>query len=124
MSRLITTRTAENNKNTLLKFANRTNDAPTSTPYGEKFTYDKLEEIEVCLLPFNTEAEAQDFGCDMIGGRKATITVEGAKNFNEFTHIWVDATPDEDLQNTEYIVKNVFINLTTAILIINKKAGN
>ena len=124
MSRLITTRNAENNKNTLLKFANRTEDDPDVTPYGEKFTYSSADEINVCLLPFSTEAEAQDFGCDMIGGRKAIITVEEAENFNEFTHIWVDATPDEDLQNTEYIVKNVFINLTTAILIIDKKAGN
>lgn len=122
--RLCTARTAENNKNTLLRYANRVSDVAERNSYGDEyFEYGEVECLEVCLMPFKTEVEAKAYGVSLLGGKKATLTVEEGKLFNEFTHIWVEAEPDDDLQNSDYIVKDISTTLNGSVLILEKKDG-
>ena len=122
--RLCTARNAENNKNTILRYANRASDEAIVTVYGDEyFEYGEVECLEVCLMPFKTEVEAKAYGVSLLGGRKATLTVEESKNFNEFTHIWVDTEPDNDLQNSEFIVKDISTTLNGSVLVLEKKDG-
>lgn len=75
-------------------------------------------------MPFETEVEAKAYGVSFLGGRKAVLTVEQGKLFNEFTHIWVNRMPDSDRQDSEYIVKDLQTTLSISVLIIDKKDGN
>lgn len=122
--RLCTARNAENNKNAVIKYANRVPGAATVSAYGdETYPYGEICHIEVCLMPFKTEAEARAYGVSLLGGRKATLTFEEGEQFNEFTHVWVDAEPDADKQNSEFIVKNIAKTLNSALLILEIKDG-
>lgn len=123
MARLCTSRVAENNKNTVLWFANRLA-TPTQTMYGEEiYEYGEINCLEVCLMPFKTEVEAQTYGVSLLGGRKAILTLEQGKMFNEFTHIWVGKQPENSEQETEYFVQDLQPTLGTSVLIIDKKGG-
>lgn len=125
MARLCTSRVAENNKNVTIFFANRKSNTPTTTRYGEEvYEYGEIDCLEVSLMPFDTEVEAKAYGVSLLGGRKATLTVEQGKNFNEFTHIWLSRQPDAARQNTEYIVKDLRTTLNVSVLVIDKKDGN
>lgn len=125
MARLCTSRVAEINKNTELWFANRKSNTPTETNYGEEiYEYEEASRLEVSLMPFETEVEAKDYGVSFIGGRKAVLTIQQGKLFNEFTHIWVNRKPDVERQNSEYIVKDLQTTLNVSVLIIDKKDGN
>lgn len=125
MARLCTSRVAENNKNKQIWFANRKSNTPIQTAYGEEiYEYTEADRLEVSLMPFETEVEAKAYGVSFLGGRKAVLTVEQGKLFNEFTHIWVNRMPDSDRQDSEYIVKDLQTTLSISVLIIDKKDGN
>ena len=122
MYRLITARTSEINKNVELKFSNRTADEPIITPYGESHGYEKYERMKLCLVPLSSTFEANAYGVNLVGSYKATLTKEQSKNFNQHTHIWIEEEP-EDLEEPEYIVKNVPTTLNYGLLVIAKKVG-
>lgn len=123
--RLCTTRNAEINKNVELKYANRVSDVPAVSEYGdEQYEYGDIQSIFVCVMPFKTEVEAKAYGVSLLGGRKATLTVEQASLFNEFTHIWVDKEPDSEGQDSEFYVKDNSKTLNGALLILEKKDGS
>lgn len=120
--RLITSRTAENNKNVTIKYSNRLSTEPISTPYGEQFEYGEIEELDVCLVPFQSQYEASAYGVNMVGSFKISLTLEDSKKFNEFTHIWLD-TSFSDRDEPEYIVKQKPTTLNYGLLVITKKIG-
>ena len=125
MARICTTRNAEVNKNVSMQIANRTSNTPQITTYGEElFPYGQTQSVELCLMPFKTEIEAKAYGVSLLGGRRATLTLEQASLFNEFTHIWVDKTPDADKQETEYVVKDIRKTLNNALIVIDIKDGS
>jgi len=122
--RKVTMRTAELDKNTVLKISNRTGETQ-NLPYGSTiYSYGDIEEIDCCLLPLDSVYQAQAYGVTFIGTKKAVLTIEQGEKFNMFTHIWIDSTPDTDKQNSEYVVKYCKKVLTNYLLVISKVQGN
>ena len=122
--RNVTARTAEINKNAVIKIANRTGEV-IKLPYNvEQYIYGDIQAIECCLMPFDNAYQAQAYGVSLIGGKKVSLTVEQAKLFNEFTHIWVDKEPPTDKQYPEYKVRQISITLNNGVLILDKVEGN
>lgn len=122
MSRLITARTAENNKNVTLLYSNRISDTPKFSPYGEQYEYGEIEELNVCLVPLTNSFEADKYGVNLVGSFKVSLTMEQIKNFNEFTHIWIKGLPNEK-QETEFVVKKLPITINYGLMVIEKKVG-
>lgn len=116
-------RTQNINRQTKIKYANRTGNKIADDYLTEKHEYGEIKEMCVMLLPFGTAVQAESFGVSFLGGRKATLTKQQALEFDEFTHIWIDSEPDQDKQNPNYYVKqaNAFIN--DGYLVIDKIAG-
>lgn len=122
MARLITARTAENNKNVTLRFSNRLSETSTLTPYGEQFEYGEIEELDVCLVPIANSFEADAYGVNLVGSYKVSLTMEQVKMFNEFTHIWIKGLPDDKVE-TEYVVKSIPTVINYGLMVISKKVG-
>lgn len=122
MPRLITARTAENNKNVTLLYSNRISDTPKFSPYGEQYEYGDIEELNVCLVPLTNSFEADKYGVNLVGSFKVSLTMEQIKNFNEFTHIWIKGLPNEK-QETEFIVKKLPTTINYGLMVIEKKVG-
>lgn len=122
MPRLITARTAENNKNVTLLYSNRMSDTPKFSPYGEQYEYGDIEELNVCLVPLTNSFEADKYGVNLIGSFKVSLTMEQIKNFNEFTHIWIKGLPNEK-QETEFVVKKLPTTINYGLMVIEKKVG-
>lgn len=122
MSRLITARISENNKNATLRYSNRLSNIPKSTPYGEQYEYGDIEELDVCLVPISTSYEADAYGVNLVGSFKVSLTMEQAKLFNEFTHIWVKGLPNDKCE-TEFVVKSVPTVINYGLMVISKKVG-
>jgi len=119
-----TMRNAEINKTVTLKYSNRTGNV-SDLGFGVKqFEYGTVNEMKVCLLNFTDAYAAQAYGVNLTGGKKATLTVEQAEQINEFTHIWIDATPSTDKQNSEYKVAEVPRAINMGLLVIDKIHGN
>lgn len=122
MPRLITARTAENNKNVTLLYSNRMSDTPKFSPYGEQYEYGDIEELNVCLVPLTNSFEADKYGVNLVGSFKVSLTMEQIKNFNEFTHIWIKGLPNEK-QETEFVVKKLPTTINYGLMVIEKKVG-
>lgn len=122
MPRLITARTAENNKNVTLLYSNRISDTPKFSPYGEQYEYGDIEELNVCLVPLTNSFEADKYGVNLVGSFKVSLTMEQIKNFNEFTHIWIKGLPNEK-QETEFVVKKLPTTINYGLMVIEKKVG-
>jgi len=119
-----TMRNAEINKTIALKYANRTGNI-TDLGFGvNQFEYGTVNEMNVCLLDFSDAFEAQAYGVNLTGGKKATLTFEQAIQINEFTHLWIETTPSTDKQNSEYKVVKTPQVINSGLLIIEKIHGN
>ncbi len=117
-------RNAEINKNTIIKFANRTGNK-LELSYGvECQEYGEVQTLKCCAMPIENAYQAQAYGVSLVGGKRLTLTAEQAKLFNEFTHIWIDKEPPLDKQSPEYKVKQVAITLNNGVVIIDKVEGN
>ena len=123
-NRVITTRNAEINKNTVLKISNRTGNK-VDLGYGEtEYEYGEIQELDVFAKPINNVYEASAYGVSITGGLKLSLTMQETLLFNEFTRIWINTTPSSDKDNPEYYVSSNQPVLTTGTVVIDKVDGN
>ena len=124
MSRLITTRNAEINKNTVLKISNRTGNK-VNLGYGETdYEYGEIQELKVFARPISNAYEASAYGVNLATALKLSLTMAEMALFNEFTRIWIVSTPTGVKDNSEYSLSDYQPILTTGTIIIDRVDGN
>lgn len=116
-------RTLKRNKNVTLRYANRVEGADiTLNEYGEVVSeYGDIKEVSLFVTQLQNEYEAQYYGVDRSSTKKVIMDSSIAKDFREFTRVWVDVEPNEAKSNNDYYVSTLpIVGLNISTMTITK----
>ncbi len=123
-NRIVTSRLAEINKNSILKISNR-NGQVVDLGLGEReYKYSPIQELSVSSMPIRNSYEASAYGVSLLNGLKIFVAMKDISLFNEFTRIWINTQPNSQLDNPEYFVTSNQPALSQSMIIIDKVDGN